>query len=195
MTWDGSSAEGDAEADARADADSEARPSADADAGSVGAHVDSVLEAAELAASGIRDEARAWAREHIEESRRKGEELAAGRLRELSSLTDDLGSRARAIAEECDSLREAIQEAARSTSEGSPTSLRIASADPEHNGTPNPNGTTEAGASDETQIPDRARLFAGQLIAEGHSREEIAKRLREEFGIQDATAMLDRMGA
>jgi hypothetical protein len=161
----------------------------------VGARVDSVLEAAELAATGIREEARAWAREHIEESRREGEELAAGRLRELSSLTDDLGSRARAIAEECDKLRDAIQEAVRSTSEGSHTSLRIAPADPEPNGTPDPNGTTEAGASDESQISDRARLFAGQRIAEGDSREEISKRLREEFGIRDANAMLDRMGA
>jgi hypothetical protein len=161
----------------------------------VGARVDSVLEAAELAATGIREEARAWAREHIEESRREGEELAAGRLRELLSLTDDLAARARGIADESDSLRDAIREAVQSASEASHTSSRIATADPEPNGAPDANKTTEAGASGESQISDRARLFAGQLIAEGGSREEISKRLREEFGIQDANAMLDRMGA
>jgi len=38
-------------------------------------------------------------------------------------------------------------------------------------------------------------LFAAQMIAAGDSREEISRRLRDEFGIQDASAMLDRMGA
>jgi hypothetical protein len=53
----------------------------------------------------------------------------------------------------------------------------------------------DAGSAGESQISDRARLFAAQLIAAGGSRDEISQRLREEFGIQDASAMLDRMGA
>jgi hypothetical protein len=196
MTWEASNAEADAETDARAAAGSEAGSSADAEDGSVGAHVDSVLKAAERAAMEIKEEARAWARDHIDESRRQAEELAGGRLRELSSLTEDLGSRARAIATECDKLLNAIQDAGRSTSEGSGAKLRIAPMDSqEPDGVADPNGTSESGAADEPQISDRARLIAGQMIAAGDPRDKIATRLREEFGIQDASAMLDRMGA
>lgn len=141
-----------------------------------------MLAAAEQAASSIREEAREWAQEHQEESRRRAEELAAGRLRELSSLAEDLKSRAEDVAKECGRLIKSLQEASgRSTAGELGPTLRIAGSDAE--------------GGDEGAISDRARLVAAQMIAAGESREAISHRLREEFGIQDASAMLDRMGA
>jgi hypothetical protein len=39
-----------------------------------------------------------------------------------------------------------------------------------------------------------ARLLATQMAAGGGSRDEVATRLREEFGIQDPSAILDEIG-
>jgi hypothetical protein len=181
-TWEGSSADADGEVDARAASDPESEPHVGDESGSVGARVDSVLAAAEQAARGIREEAREWAHEHKEESRRRAEELAAGRLRELSSLAEDLKSRAEGVAKECGRLIKSLQEASsRPAADDLGPKLRIAGSDAEE--------------ADEGAIPDRARLVAAQMIAAGDSREEISHRLREEFGIQDASAMLNRMGA
>jgi hypothetical protein len=162
----------------------------------VGTRVDSVLAAAELAAAGIREEAREWARQHKEESRKQADELAAGRLLELSSLTEDLRARAKAVVTECDQLIRAVEKASSSPAEDLGGKLRIAGPEPdETNGVPGTAAPADAGSAGESQISDRARLFAAQLIAAGGSRDEISQRLREEFGIQDASAMLDRMGA
>jgi hypothetical protein len=195
MASEGRSADADAKADARAASDPPV-----AEGGSVGTRVDSVLAAAELAAAGIREEARDWARQHKEEARRQADELAAGRLGELSSLTEDLRSRAHAVAKECDQLIEAIEKSSSASTAGdSGARLRLAGSEPEQ--TDRNSETRESGESGdvgsvgESQISDRARLFAAQLIAAGDSRDEVSQRLRAEFGIQDASAMLDRMGA
>jgi hypothetical protein len=181
-TWEGSGADADGEADAPAGSDSESGLHASGDSGSVGARVDSVLAAAEQAAKSIQEEAREWAHQHKEESRRRAEELAAGRLGELSSLAEDLRSRAEGVAKECGRLIKSVQEASsRPAADDLSPKLRIAGSDGEE--------------ADEGAIPDRARLVAAQMIAAGDSREEISHRLRDEFGIQDASAMLDRMGA
>jgi hypothetical protein len=180
MSWEEGSADADPEADVRAASDQEPDGPADGESGSIGARVDSVLGAAERAAEGIREEAREWARRHKEESQQRAEDVAAGRLRELSSITENLRSSARAVAEECDQLIKAIEEASsRASSDESPPKLRVAG----------------SGSPGDAPISDRARLFAAQMIAAGDSREEISRRLRDEFGIQDASAMLDRMGA
>jgi hypothetical protein len=42
-----------------------------------------------------------------------------------------------------------------------------------------------------TAVSDGARLLAAQMAVAGSSREEIANRLRDEFGIQDAGPILD----
>jgi hypothetical protein len=165
--------------------------------GSVGAQVDSVLAAAEQAATGIREEARDWARQHKEEARQRAEELAAGRLHELSSLTEDLRSRAKAVAKGCDQLIKAIEAASgRRPPSESGVKLRVASSESqEADEMPVTAGLSNPASHEEAPISDRARLSAAQMIAAGSSRAEISQRLREEFGIQDAGAMLDRMGA
>jgi hypothetical protein len=192
MASEGRSADADAKADARAAPDPPV-----AEGGSVGTRVDSVLAAAELAAAGIREEARDWARKHKEEARRQADELAAGRLGELSSLTEDLRSRAHAVAKECDQLIEAIEKASgASTADDSGARLRLAGSEPEQTDRNSETGESgDVGSVGGSQISDRARLFAAQLIAAGDSRDEVSQRLRAEFGIQDASAMLDRMGA
>jgi len=156
-----------------------------------------MLDAAERLAAEIKEEAREWARQHTEEARQKADEQAAERMRRLSGLTEDLGSRARAIARECNELLNAIREAAeRSTPEGGGAKLKIAPDEPqETDGVSDPIEAAGPGSPGEPPISDRARLIAGQMIAAGDPRDKISTRLREEFGIQDASAMLDRMGA
>jgi hypothetical protein len=49
------------------------------------------------------------------------------------------------------------------------------------------------GATD-SRVSEGARLLATQMAVAGSTRDEIAWRLREEFGIHDATAILDEIG-
>ncbi len=44
------------------------------------------------------------------------------------------------------------------------------------------------------RVSDEARLLATQMAVAGSSRDEIALRLQEEFGIEDSTAILDEIG-
>jgi hypothetical protein len=43
-------------------------------------------------------------------------------------------------------------------------------------------------------VSEGARLLATQMAVAGSTRDEIAWRLREEFGIHDSTAILDEIG-
>jgi hypothetical protein len=52
----------------------------------------------------------------------------------------------------------------------------------------------EVPREDSPRVSDGARLLATQMAVAGSSRDEIAYRLHEEFGIQDATAILDEIG-
>lgn len=47
---------------------------------------------------------------------------------------------------------------------------------------------------DASRVSEGARLLATQMAVAGSTRDEIAWRLREEFAIQDATAILDEIG-
>jgi hypothetical protein len=97
------------------------------EAGSVGARIESVLEAAERAASGIRQDAEERAHRYFEESRQKTDEMAAERLRELTSLTDDLITRARSVAQRSQELIAALEDAGRRVAEGQPTQASVES--------------------------------------------------------------------
>src|SRR4051812_39236617 len=48
--------------------------------GQVGSRIESVIGAAEQAASGIREDAQEWARSYLEESRRRADEIASQRI-------------------------------------------------------------------------------------------------------------------
>jgi vacuolar-type H+-ATPase subunit H len=83
------------------------------ESGPVGSRIESVLDAAEQAADGIRQDAEEWARQYMAEARRKADELAEQRVQELSHLTDSLMNRARSVAKQSDDLISALDDAAR----------------------------------------------------------------------------------
>jgi vacuolar-type H+-ATPase subunit H len=201
------------------------------EAGSVGARIESVLEAAERVAAGIRQDAEERAHRYLEESRQKADEMAAERLHELSSLTDDLITRARTVAQRSQELIAALEDAGRRVAEGSSQSpaapLRSASEPPlssvetspppvpaaerpepepvppglrpsSPKGAGVPAGPGSAGRpkslSGNSAVSEGARLLATQMAVAGSSREKIASRLQEEFGIQDPRPILDEIG-
>jgi hypothetical protein len=79
----------------------------------VGTRIESVLEAAERAATGIKQDAEEWAQRYLDESRRKADDMASARVQELSDLTDTLISRARAVAQQSDQLLAALDDVGR----------------------------------------------------------------------------------
>jgi hypothetical protein len=89
------------------------QPPPGAEPANVGTRVESVIDAAEQAAGGIRADAQDWARNYLEESRRKADEMAAQRIQEMTALTDSLMNRARAVAQQSDQLLAALDEAGR----------------------------------------------------------------------------------
>lgn len=197
MTREKGSADANSDPDAQATQSRDPEQSADDESGSVGARVDSVLAAAESAAAGIREEAREWARQHKEEAQRRVGQLAAKQLSELSRLAERLSASAQVVSKECDELIRAIEESGDELGhEDLGPRLRIAGVGPEgDDAMPVPAEPGGSASRADAPIPDRARLFAAQMIAAGNPRDEISQRLRQEFGIQDANAMLDRMGA
>ncbi len=56
-------------------------------------------------------------------------------------------------------------------------------------------GTAQPEAPQDTsRVSEGARLLATQMAVAGSTRDEIAWRLREEFAIHDASAILDEIG-
>jgi hypothetical protein len=141
-------------------------------AGSVSARVEDVLEAAERAAAAIREEASQWATKHMEEARGKADQMAGERARELSQLAEKLVAGASAVVKQSDEFLRSLDQAAGPATDNGATVREDAA----------------------TPISDRARLLAAQMAVADAPRDEIAQRLNEEFGIQDAGPMLDRMG-
>jgi hypothetical protein len=198
----------------------------------VGSRIESVLDAAERAASGIRQDAEEWARQYMDETRRKADEMATQRVQELSQLTDSLMNRARSVAKQSDDLISALDDAARGllTTGGSggsapPTaSLQTSTppaaplppaaappaepapaqpppgrhapeaAPPRAEPAPPPPPPAAPSGRNDSRVSEGARLLATQMAVAGSSRDEIAWRLREEFAIQDSSAILDEIG-
>jgi hypothetical protein len=52
----------------------------------------------------------------------------------------------------------------------------------------------QAPPQDASRVSEGARLLATQMAVAGSTRDEIAWRLREEFAIHDASAILDEIG-
>jgi hypothetical protein len=160
-------------------------PSAELTPEAVGQRVESALQAAERAAARIRDDAQQWARSYKEESRKQADEQTSERVRELSELTDNMMLRVRAAAEQADELISSLEEMGRRLISSEWRSSRIpepvspARSRPVHN---------------DDSVSAGARVLATQMAAVGGSRDEVATRLREEFGIQDPSAILDEIG-
>jgi hypothetical protein len=107
-----------------------------------------------------------------------------GRLREVSDLTDSLIRRAQSVVQLSDQLIATLEDAGR----------RIAGATVP--GSSHPEATAHAGpgAGAPTQpLPEGALLLATEMANAGRSRDEIARRLRDEFGVIDATAILNQI--
>ena len=173
---------------------------------SVGSRIESVLEAAEQAADGIRQDAQEWAKRYMEESRRKADEMAEKRVKELSELTDQLVNRARSVAQQSDELISALDDAGRrlvgrersDPLEPPRVEDPAPPPEPERRATPQPppaeSGPPPRSIGNNSHVSEGARLLATQMAVAGSSRDEIAWRLRDEFGIQDSSAILDEIG-
>ena len=174
---------------------------------SVGSRIESVLEAAEQAADGIRQDAQEWAKRYMEESRRKADEMAEKRVKELSELTDQLVNRARSVAQQSDELISALDDAGRRlvgrerSDPLEPTRVETPpSPEPEQERrapreqSPAEPARPPRSIGNNSHVSEGARLLATQMAVAGSSRDEIAWRLRDEFGIQDSSAILDEIG-
>lgn len=164
---------------------------------SISSRIQSLIEAAEQAAAGIREDAEEAARTYLEESRRRADTLASERVREISQLTDNLVSRARAVAQQSDELISALDEAGRRVLGDKPAQAPPPSAPAEPAPLPAsaaPPFPSSPSAADSVTVSEGARLLATQMAVAKSSREEISRRLREEFGIQDSTAILNEIG-
>jgi cell division septum initiation protein DivIVA len=150
-----------------------------------------IVEAAERAAAGVIDDAEAQARRYLAEARREADQLAEGRVAELSNLIDALLSQAIALRREAERLQATLEEARdriegegperESQPEAEPEAPRLRAVE---------GGATPRSATSRADAAG-ARLLATQLAVSGSSREEIAARLRSGFEIEDADAILD----
>jgi vacuolar-type H+-ATPase subunit H len=215
MVWRGRNDHPDDER--RQDYGDEERPSA------VGARIESIISAAEQAAAGIRQDAEERARRYYDQSRQRADDVAADRIREVSDLTDGLIKRARQVARQSDDLISALEEAGRQVMSTARPGNRDRAAEPEAGGAdplapPAPSREPEPPVAPpdryEPSVPERepepepapepssrpapvsegARLLATQMAVAGSSREQIARRLNDEFGIRDASAILNEIG-
>ena len=173
--------------------------------------VESILEAAEEAAAGIRQDAEERAGDYLEEARIRADDVTAERIRQISELTDTLVNRVRAVAQQSDELIAALDDAGRRvTGEAQPEPELEApepqpyeavsppspylGAEPPAPAPPPPEPPPVEPPQAAPRVSDGARLLATQMAVAGSNRDEIAWRLHEEFGIQDASAILDEIG-
>jgi hypothetical protein len=202
------------------------------DPGTVGGRIESIIDAAERAAAGIGEDAEERARRYYEDSKRRADEMAAHRAREMSDLTDNLMQRARQVAQQSDQLITALEDAGRRMIGGTP-GFGSTQAPPQPEVAPPPapppqaapppasNDQPPAASSPPPPPPappvqqapppaqrapaaapqnagpvsEGARLLATQMAIAGSSRDEISRRLRDEFGVLDPTAILNEIGA
>jgi hypothetical protein len=168
-----------------------------------------IIEAAERAAAGVIDEAEAQARQRLEQAESEAGSIFAARLASISELADSLISHAEAMGRQSEQLLASLDELQRGvpdvegpdrpavvvrdegTSPGSAARSSHLSAvvpvDEEEAETDDGAGASESAGSSAAG----ARLLATQMAVSGSSREEIAKRLRNGFEIEDTAPILD----
>lgn len=193
------------------------QPGAEPDSGSQGGDADdtssedrrieSIFDAAERAAAEIRRDAEERARRYYEESKRRTDEIAAQRAREMTDLADALMQTARRVAQQSDQLRRALEEARRRMDPGLASNEKRATVSqpsplppPDEpsaplQGAPVPVQQPATAAPAGDQVSQEASLLATQMAIAGSRRDEIARRLRDEFGVLDPTAILNEIDA
>jgi hypothetical protein len=128
---------------------------------SVAQRVETVLEAAELAAAKIPKDAEQWAKGHLEDAGRRADTLSARRAEELSSITEGLLARAHVAVRQSDDLIKVLDAAG-----GRAMALIY-----EDGSTGN--GERSASQTDEAeQVSAAARLLATRMAIEGSRRED-----------------------
>lgn len=173
--------------------------------------LEAIVEAAERAAEGVIDDAEAQARRYLSQAQAEADRLAENRTAELSGLIETLLGQALSLRREAENLQKTLEQARE----------RIAGAGIEGEAQAGAEAEAQAGAElreieDEPEAPPAprlravvfeeapvaeegarrsdaagARLLATQMAISGSSREEIARRLRSGFEIEDAEAILD----
>jgi hypothetical protein len=164
--------------------------------------LEAIVEAAERAAEKVIDDAEAQAQRYLAETRARADREASERLAPLADVTETLIEEAGELRRRAERLQAALEEAkarleADSPSEtgdglreeeiGNVTPLtRLAPveesiAEP-FTGDPQPTSRNSAAG---------ARLLATQMAVSGSSREEIERRLRNGFDIEDPAPILD----
>lgn len=163
--------------------------------------LEAIVEAAEKAAAGVIDDAEIQARRYLAQARAEADRLAADRADEVSELVDSLLGQALSLRQEAERLQATLEEARTRFGGGEARDERG-----------HPSAHEEAEESAQVQAPHLravvgeeerpleasaradsggARLLATQMAISGSSREEIARRLRNGFEIEDADAILD----
>jgi hypothetical protein len=109
-----------------------------------------------------------------------------GNLDSIDSRIDSVLDAARDVARQSDELMSALEAAKqRLLGTGHPTPEAASPVEPSRS---QPELPGDSGSS------EGPRLLATQMAVSGSSRDEITARLREEFGIDDASAILDDIG-
>lgn len=174
--------------------------------------LEAIVEAAERAAEGVIDDAEAQAQRYLAQARVEADRLASSRVEELSGLVDSLLGQARALYQEAERLQATLEEARARFDGQEPPAERAEHERPaEAGGQERPAEHEEIEKPREAEAPRLravaseqpppegrtrsdsagARLLATQMAISGSSREEIARRLRNGFEIEDADAILD----
>ena len=125
------------------------------------------------------------------------------RSSDLLELADALTERARTLAAQSDQLIAALDDTASRLIESgrgvegsplpAPVRLVQGPAVPA-NGSPNDSANGSADGSTQETVSEGARMLVTQMAILGHGREEIVKSLRDELGIEDPEALLERVG-
>jgi vacuolar-type H+-ATPase subunit H len=169
----------------------------DAHLASAAERLGAIVEAAERAAESVIDDAEAEARDYLARAHAEADRAFSERGAELSRLVDSLLADAIAMHEGAermvDSLRRAQQGLRPAAGEPAeePAAPRLASVErlrPREPLAAPPAPEPEPGPSSPTA---GARLLATQLAVSGSSREEIDRRLRSGFELEDTSAILD----
>jgi cell division septum initiation protein DivIVA len=171
--------------------------------------LEAIVEAAERAAEGVIDDAEAQARRYLTQARAEADRITNRRMEDLSHMVDVLVDQADSLQREVERMQTLLEEA----------KFRIEPDQPEQPGDVKPpDGVDEPASEPESSASLReaprlravtqpeqpapapeaeqtdaagARLLATQMAVSGSSREEIEERLRNRFGIEDTTPILD----
>jgi regulator of replication initiation timing len=164
--------------------------------------LEAIVEAAERAAENVIDDAEAQARRYLAETRARADREASQRLAPLTEVTETLIEEASALRRRAERLQATLEEAKARIEGDSPGEARDRV--PE-DGIGKVTRLTRLAAVEQTlpepaaedleppprQSPAGARLLATQMAVSGSSREEIERRLRHGFHIEDTAAILD----